>query len=259
MTRLRSEFEIVQHDLPVFEAGLQGSFDRFGLLHDLLHHEVLVASFFGHGDAQIHVCRLQGQRRLVFREQGDAFRRDPGILSVFQIDRFSRVAHQGGDVGGEHVEAFAYAQDERAVLLDREQGVRMVAARDGQGVGSLDPVERLLDGLLEIAGIVLFQQVGDRLRVRLALEHITVGNKLLAQGKVVFYNPVVNYGKAPVIGKVRMRVYISRRAVSCPARMTYSRKAGNCGAVISLLAELCYPSAYLINADSSLVDNGYAG
>ena len=77
-----------------------------------------------------------------------------------------------------------------------------------------------LDGLEQVAGIHVVDQVGDDFGVGLALEHVAEGRQFGAQFVVVFNDAVVDQGDTGVLfgrRKVRVRIVRGRRAVGRPA------------------------------------------
>ena len=71
----------------------------------------------------------------------------------------------GGDVGGQQVEALPISQHQGGVLTHRHQLIRLISAYDPQGVRPLNAVEHLGDRVQQVAVIVILQQLGHHLGV----------------------------------------------------------------------------------------------
>ena len=165
---------------------------------------------------------------------------------------------QSGHIGSKEILPHADAQDQGTCLAYGAERIRRVRAEDAQRVGTLQSGRRLHDGGFDIPVVILFQQMDDGLRVRLALEHIAVRDQLLAQGEVVLDDPVVHDGKAPVIGQMGVGVDIRGRAVGRPAGVPDADAAGNCRAVFRLFAELGDTSAHFFDPNPVIVHHGDA-
>ena len=200
------QFEAVQLDLPLVNAGGEGGFDGGGLLHDLLEHEVLIAALLGGLHTPGHAADGLLQLAPGAVADGDGLRGELCKLPVLHVDDVFGVGHQRRHVRGEVVLSHPDAEDEGAGLPHHIEGVGGVGAEDAERVGTLQPRGGLHDGGLDVPGVVELQQMDDGLGVGLALEDIAVPDQLFAQLQVVFDDAVVYHGKAPVVGQMRVGV-----------------------------------------------------
>ena len=129
--------EVVQHDLAVLDARLDGGLEGVRLLHDLLEHEVLIAALLRRRDVPRDVGDLlldRAAHRVVDR---DPLRREVGDLALLQVDDVLRVRHEGRHVGAEEVLPHPDAQDQRRGVAGREQAAVLLRAQDAEGIGAL--------------------------------------------------------------------------------------------------------------------------
>ena len=73
----------------------------------------------------------------------------------------------GGTSLGDEILPVPHADNQGAVLAHGEQLFRAIRAEDTQGIAALYPGDHLLDGLQHIPCIVIFQQLGHHLGVRI--------------------------------------------------------------------------------------------
>ena len=100
----------------------------------------------------------------------------------------------GRDVRGDEVFSLAEAEDQWAVLLDADQGVRAVGAEHAQSIAAFQILYGTLHGLQEAALllVIVFDQVGHDLRVRFGRELLAVSGKEFLQRQIVFNDAVVH-------------------------------------------------------------------
>ncbi len=144
---LDRELEIVEDDLAVLDARGDGAAQRLGLLHDLLEHEVLVASLFRGGnlpvDGEVLLFDSLPERVVDL----DAVARQHGDLAVLHIRDIARVLDDGRHVGGEEVAALAVAEQQRRVLARGDDAVGAVGAEHTERVCALDAAQHTAHGL----------------------------------------------------------------------------------------------------------------
>ena len=140
----------------------------------------------------------------------------------------SRVySKHGRDVARDDVLALPRADDQRRVLARRDDRVGVVRVHDAQGVGALEPLERLGRGLLQVALVVALDQVSDGLGVGLRAQDVPCRAQLLAQLDVVLDDAVVHDGDLARAVDVRVGVLLARLAVRRPARVPDAHAPGD--------------------------------
>ena len=212
----------------VVEPAAQGVLQRFGLLVDLLEHEMLEAA---------RVVLLGGRVQVVDggRHHGHALRlemlpvvrRQHAHLMVVEVDDFLGEAGQGAGVAGEEAFAVADAEHQRAAQPGADDHARLQPADDGQAVGALEQRQHLRHGpdqtfAVEAAG----DQVGDDLGVGVAVEDDALLLKLPFQSGIVLDDAVVDDGDDAVAADVRVGVAVVGGAVRGPARVADAGRAG---------------------------------
>ena len=197
--------------------GRYGALAPFGLVVDLLFHEVaVVALLHDRGRGGEHLDRPVG-RRAAGVEDLRPVMVDDDVVAVVQI----------GDAVGERAQRHAVRADEHlAVPIADGQGRAVARAQDhvgvaadqhGQGVGPAQPVQRRLERRqrIEPALQVLVDQVGDHLAVGVAGEHPALGLQFGLQLGEVLDDAVVHHRHTA--GDVRVGVAFGRGAVGGPA------------------------------------------
>src|SRR5690606_18961896 len=107
--------------------------------------------------------------------------------------------------------------------------MRFVTAEDRNGVGTLQALDRLLQGLEEVAVVQVIHQVGDDFGVRLAFEDVAGLGQFGAQFIVILDDAVVdgcNARRAVLARKVRMGVVCGGRTGGGPACIGNTREGG---------------------------------
>ena len=215
---LGGDVQVLQHHSALLNAGGDGVPECFGLLHDLLEHEMLIAALLRGGDLPVHMVALLFHREQVgVGEHLDAVPGKHGDLPVVQVAYLPGVLDDSRHIGGQHLEAVPVAQDEGAVLPGGDQPVGAVSAQDAQGVGPLDPVENLCERLHHVAPVVVLQQLGHYLRVGLGDEVHPLGLQDLPNLRVVLNDPVMHHGESPVFAHLRVRVDVAGLPMGGPA------------------------------------------
>ena len=97
--------------------------------------------------------------------------------------------------------------------------ISIVGADDAQGVGPLDPPQAAAHGLQHVAAlvIVMLQQLGHHLRVRVGGEADPLAHQVLLELHVVFDDAVVDDGDPAVLADVGMGVDVVGLPVGGPA------------------------------------------
>ena len=256
---LRGQGQLVKCNPPVPDAGSDRRLDGTGLLHDLLHHEMLIAALLGRlnvpGDAADFFVDILVQTV----ENANRIPRQLGKLAVLEVDDVSRVGDQGGDVRGEEILVEADPQDERAGFPDGVHFPGLVGADDAEGVGALEPVRGLDQSFVHVALVVELDQVDDDLGVGLALKVIPIPDELLAEGQVILDDPVVDDRKAAVVREVRVGIFLRRSPMGRPARVADPGHARHVGPVVGLRAQVRDAAGDLADRDLRSVHDRDAG
>ena len=163
---LPAQADIVQNHPALPDAGGDGLAQGLRLLADLLHHKVLIAGLLRGGRVPFHGLHRLFQGVQVAVEKADPLPFQHGDLPVVQPADLPGVAENGGHVRGDEVFPPAQAHDQRAVLAHGEDLLRAVRADDPQGVAALHPAKDPPDGFQHVPLIVVLQQLGHHLGVR---------------------------------------------------------------------------------------------
>ena len=150
---------------------------------------------------------------------GDAVLCDDGDLAVVQIRHVAGVRDQRGDVRGDEATALAIAQQQRRILARGNKPIRLVRADHAEGIGALDAVKQAVHGVEDVAAVVevIFQQLGDDLRVGVRAEAHALCQQKFLDLQIVFDDAVMDDGHAAVLADVGMGVDVVRLAVRGPA------------------------------------------
>ncbi len=133
----------------------------------------------------------------------------------------------------------AQADYQRAGLLDAEELARLLRAEHAEDEAALQPAGRAHDGALEVAVVVLLEQMGHDLGVGLAAEDVALALELAAQGGEVLYYAVVHDGEAGRVSReVRVRVGVGGRAVRRPAGVRYAAGAAQRRAAVRAFGQV---------------------
>ncbi len=196
--------------------------DGFGLLENLLEHEVRVASLLQFGDAHLELGDVDLRLAVVAADDAELLVAvDDGDLSVVEVDYLVGELDDGRGVGGEVVGFGARDADhQRTAPAGSDDLVRILAVDDGDGVGADDPVRGLPHRFEERASGALhhvFDQLHQHLRVRFAPKVVSVLPEGLLEHVVVLDGAVVDQGDASRLRAVGMGVRVVRFAVGGPA------------------------------------------
>ena len=223
---LPGEGDVIQDDLSLPDAGGDGLAQGLGLLVDLLHHKVLIAALFRRVNVPLDALGLllDGVQLLVV--EGNGLPGEDGDLPVLQAVDVPGVGEDGGHIAGDEVLPLAHANDKGAILAHGEQLFRAVRAEDAQGIAAFYPGNDLLDGLQHIPCIVIFQQLGHHLGVRIRGELHPPAHQTVFQLQVVFDDAVVHHHELAPIADLRVGVYIAGGAVGGPPGVANAHCAG---------------------------------
>ena len=247
---LRGHGQVLKHHAASLDPGGGGLADGGGLLHDLLEHEVGIAALFRSVHLPVHMVVLLFHRAQLTVVYPDAAAGQNGQLPVVHIGDVPGVADQGRHVGGDEVLPIAEAQQQGGVLPGGHQPVGIVGADNAQGIGPVHRVQQAVHGLKEVAAVavVIVQQLGHHLRVRLGLEHIALLLQLLLQGDEVFDDAVVDHGELAALAHMGMGVDVVGLAVGGPAGVSDAQGAGQVPAVMGQLPQSRHPALFLAKA-----------
>ena len=203
---VRLQVQLIQHHPPLLDAWKHGLAECLGLLHDLLGHEVLVPALFGGGDLPVHVAALLLNGPEIGVIDPQVVGGELGNLPVVQVAHLPGVLDEGGHVGGQIVGPLPIAQNERAVLPGGDEPVGAVGADNAQGVGPLDAVQCLHHRVQDIPVIVVFQQLGHHLGIRLGDEGNPLRLEKLPQLHVILDDAVVHHRKPAALADLGVGV-----------------------------------------------------
>jgi hypothetical protein len=108
------------------ESAAQGVAHGFGLLQNLLDHEVFVPAFFGGFGRPCDFDRRAFYGRAVQAHQAHGIARHDAHIAVFEQDHAPCVGQQRGDVGGDKVFAVAQPNHQRRVVAGDHHAVGVV-------------------------------------------------------------------------------------------------------------------------------------
>ena len=231
--------QVAEHHAAIPDAAGDGAGDGVGLLVDLLEHEVVVAAFFRSVHIPVDVVMLlfDGAAALVI--DADAAACDDGQLAVVHVHDIPCVAQQRRHVGGDEVLSVAVAQQQRRVLAGGNETVRRVGADDAQRVGALHGGEHAVHCLEHVAagGVIVVQQLGHHLRVRLGAEGVALGGELGAEQGVVLDDAVVDNGEQAALADLGMGVDVVGLAMGGPAGMAHAQRTGEGAALLRQIGQ----------------------
>ena len=189
------------------------------LLVDLLEHEVGEAALLGGLRRPVHARHEPLARGPVDGRDRGARRAKVDDVPILEEDHPVRVRQDRGDVGGEERLAVTEPHHERDVLPRAHQPVRLTAMHDRHRVGALDLRKRRTNGVGQVAGVRVLDQVREGLRVGVGAEHVPARLEAVAQLAEVLDDAVVDHGDGAGAVDVRVGVQVVRAAVRRPARV----------------------------------------
>src|SRR6185436_3371859 len=173
------DVHLVEKDLPglAADAADGGIADGARLLKNLLEHEVLVPTLFGHDWVPQNMLDLAVEGLAVEVGEADAFWGEDGHVAVHEKEHVAGVVQNGRDVGGHEVLVVAETDHGRRSGTDRYDLIGIAAGDDGQGEHAVDLLDGGADGGLQggiLAVVILFDQVGDDFGVGLGDEAVAL-------------------------------------------------------------------------------------
>ena len=211
--------------------------EPFGLLVDLLEHERLVARALGDLLVPVDLVHLRLDRvtalRLDVRHAVGPEIDDDTVVGILDA---ARLGQERGQVGREEVLAAAETDDQRRLMPDCDEPLRLVVVDDDEGEMPFEPRVSGADRVDEVAVVERLEQVCDDFGVRLGTERMSAGLELAFQLAVVLDDAVEHDRELSLVAAgERMRVVLVHRAVRRPARMTEAGRRGRavraCGAL----------------------------
>ena len=187
-----------------------------GLFIDFLQHEMLKAALFSSLGVPINLENLLADGSAIDILHPHALSGHSRDFAVAHDEGATGVVNNSRNIGGNEVFALAQANNQRIILLSTNNLVRLILAHEHQGIGALDELQNLLDGLFKIAIILILQQMCHNLTIGLGQEDMTFGDQFLLQGQIIFDNAIVHNHEFAAAIHMRMRIAIGRTAMSRP-------------------------------------------
>ena len=145
---LRREIQAAEHGgrFVAIEPAAHGGGHRFGLLEDLLEHEVRKAAEFDLRRVDVEQLHVVAHVAFVAVDDADRLGRDHREFVVGQVDDAIGVSDERRAVAGDEVLAVADADHQRAAQPGGDDHVRPIAEHHRQAVGAAELGERRLNG-----------------------------------------------------------------------------------------------------------------
>ena len=204
--------------------------DRLGhrvrLVVDLLEHERVVAALLGGLLVPVDLGDLTRPLDTVGAEDPGAFGADLDDLAVLQRLHVTGGGQEGGHGGGQERLPLAAADHQRALLPGADERPGVVDAHGHERVVALEVGEGAPHGLAQIAVVVVGDQVGDHLGVRLGREPRAVIDHALLERQVVLDDAVDDDVHAVGVVGVRVGVDLVDAPVGRPAGVGDAGRGG---------------------------------
>ena len=225
---VRRQLDLRQHDLPAVRRNARSHriAVRLRLLVDLLQHEVLEAGLLRRHQVPVDVEDALGDGPSVGRHHQGPGPRQHGHLAVLENVHVARMLENRRDVRRDEELALADADDERARVAHRHELIRLVLRQHAERERAAHPLHRPLHRRHNVAFILVRDQVGHDLRIRLRHERVPGDGQFLAQLEIIFDDAVVDDREFARVVRMRVRVDIRRLAVRRPARVADADRAG---------------------------------
>jgi len=186
---------------------------------DLLEHEGVVATLLRGvlvpgdllGITLLHVALGVGDRHVALVDRDD--------LVVLDAEGGARLGQEGGNGRSDEVLVLAQADDQRALLARRHQGVRLLTMHGDERVVAPELPECLAHRVGQVAVVVALDQVADDLGVGLGGEFVALRLQVPAQLRVVLDDPVEDDVDLVPAVPVGVGVLLGDPAVGRPARV----------------------------------------
>ena len=108
------------------------------------------------------------------------------------------------------------------MVSGRHQDSGKIGRHHPQGVGTLDPLERLLDSSRQIAVQIFLDQMGQNLGIRLGVELVSQLFEFFTEAVIVLDDTVVHHHQSATAVSMGMGVLFGRCTVGCPPGMAES-------------------------------------
>ena len=204
----------------VARKGVEGVRHRLGLLVDLLHHEVLVAGFFG--GLRIPLDGGEGLFNDVAVQvvEGHLARLQAAQLHVADVVNIPGELEDGRRVGGQEGLPFAHADDHGAVFPGGPDLAGIVLEHHRQRVGAADAHHGMVDGVHRgalVFLVVIIDELHRHLGVGGGIKAVALFGQLVFQLLVVLDDAVVHRHHVHVVAAVGVGVDLAGLAVGGPA------------------------------------------
>ena len=258
-----TETEAAEVDLAfLVEKAIERVGDGLGLLHDLLHHEVLVAALGGGLGVHVDVDELLLDGLLVDAVEVHVAAVGLDDLHVVDVVDVLGVLDDGGDVKGDVDAVLGLGHDERGVLPREEDLVRLGVEHERQRIRTTNSHHRASDrvaGSEAVLQKVVLDEVHRHFRVGLAVELGALADLelgLLLQ--VVLDDAVVDADDVAVVGDVRAGVAFGGLAMGGPTGMADAAGPGEVLAVMRFVNQLLEFAGGLGHGENVAVADGDA-
>ena len=217
---------------------------NLGLLEDFLEHEMPVSALLGSLDIPFYGLHpVVHGTQILHPADGKGGAGDTNHLPIFEEDHLARVGKKGRDVGSDKVFTGADPENEGRRHAGCIEGVRLVLAHEADRIGAMGHGERPGKGLAQIwfSPVAFLYEIDQNLGIRLRMEDIAPGSKILLDFQIVFYDAIVYQSQRGIIAQVGMGIAHRRGTMGGPARMPHAC----CGCGGSLLAQKLLKGAQL--------------
>ena len=199
--------------------------DHFGLLVDLLHHEMAVVALVDEERGGERPGHRPLDRVAVAVADGNGLARHHRPVAVLEIgDRVGKGRQSDGIGADEHL-AVAEADGERAALAGDDHQIVVAGEDHGERKRALQPPQRMVHRANRIvAGLHLAgDEMGDHFGVGVAGEHRAVRDQLVLQLAEILDDAVMHDRNE--VGRMRVGIGFGRLAVRGPAGMADAGRA----------------------------------
>ena len=211
--------DFVQFDVCFCQTRLDCFVQHFGLFHDFLHHEVVIAAFF---------CRCDIPCYMVdFFFDFVAFDVNQSYTVIFQYSDFvfiqqviiSCVFQQSRNIRCDIVFAFAQTNQQGAAFTHCYQCVGVFAAHDTQCIRTADHTQQFSCSGDHVTVIQIFVQVCHYFCICFGFEFHAFCFQHFLQFQIVFNDTIVYHGNFTAHAVMRVAVCFAGFTVCCPTSM----------------------------------------
>ena len=191
----------------------------FGLLVNLLEHEVLVSALLSRGNIPVNVQWSYRKFLPIKVRYPHPFGQKYGNSVILKNDYASRIGEESRNVACQHGLPFAKANDQGRSIAGANNLLRLALADHNQGIGSAQTLHCTTNGFLKsnTFRVLAPDHMSGNFRIRITSELTSLLSQFGLEVKVVLNYPVMNDRDLFELIEVRMGILISRRAVGCPA------------------------------------------